>query len=238
MRKLPILIALLALGQLSFANDPDGGAAAPPSSPATSTAPVETATNGQVTIASRGLDVRQVLHDLFGQAQRNYVIESVPRTELFLSLAGLEFEEALQIVCQIAGLDVDLQNDIYYISKRPQAKPATPGGTVTPPRPRGKLPETVLQKRITTRFSKTDLRAIVADLAKQTGVRIEVSADVPKYLLNAFLVNTSLKFGLDLITKATNLEYKFTDNQSIVLQKIDPNKVTVVEAGAALKPAP
>jgi hypothetical protein len=247
MRKLPILLLLLACGQFAIAANPEPdappAAAAPQATPAQT---VDTTPEGQVTIASRGQDVRQVLHDLFDQAGRNYVIESVPRIELFLSLTGVEFEEALQIICQIASLEVDVQNGIYYVTRRPPQPrlsvnpgPAAAGpAAAAPARPRGRLPDTVLQRRVTSRFTRTDLRTVIADLARQTNVRIRVAEDVPRYLLNASLVNASLGYGLDLIAQAANLEYEFTDEQSIVLRRADPNRVSVVQVGATQRAAP
>lgn len=189
--------------------------------------------NGTITIASKGRDVRNVLHDIFLLAGKDFVIRRLPRTELFLALSGVEFEEALTIVCDVAGLEFEVQNGIYYVqevssAERPVGTPTEAKPPVSPPKPAGKLDPAVLDKRITTRFTKTDFRKIVAEIAKQTELKIEVAEDVPNYLMNAFLIDTSLKYGLDLLTGAANLQYVFTENKTI---RIQPKKddVAVVD---------
>lgn len=184
-----------------------------------------------VTVASKGHDVRAVLHDMFKQAGKSFVLEPNIRFGLFLSLEKVEFEEALRLVCRIASLEIDVQNGIYFINKPKTslqpASTAVKGAFET--KPKGRLPESVLNKRITTRSEKLDLRAIVSDLAKQTGITLEVDTDVPPYKLDAYLLNTSLKFGLETICAATKLQYRFTDNLSIQIFKPAPvNRVSVV----------
>ena len=185
-------------------------------------APVSTSDAGLVTIASRGKDVREVLHDLFTQAKKNYVLDGAPRSNLFLVLNGVDFEETLAIVCKSANLQFEKQNGIYFLS--PIAKPTAVQVVDPAPRPvpivekpKGRLPETVLTKRFTTKFTKTDFRKVVAEIAKQTNVRIEVDGDVPTRLVDAFLLDTSLKYGLDLLTSALGLEYRFSEQQSLVI---------------------
>lgn len=175
-----------------------------------------------VSISSKGSDVRTVLGDLFGQAKKNYVIEPFTYFALHLSLKDVEFDEALMIVCKLANLNVDLRNGIYYVTKaksKPIVEPAAnivPTQTVT--KPKGKLPTTVLNKIVTTRLAKVDLRALALELGKQAGLTIEIDKDVPAFKLDAFLIKTSLKFGLDEITKAAGLEYIFTENQTLLIR--------------------
>ena len=81
------------------------------------------------------------------------------------------------------------------------------------------LPTSVLSKKVTTRLQKKEIREVMGILAKQTGVAITVSEDVPPFRLDAFLINTSLKYALDEITKATKLKYRFTNDLSISVEK-------------------
>ncbi|HZH99419.1 MAG TPA: hypothetical protein VEX38_10650 [Fimbriimonadaceae bacterium] len=187
-----------------------------------------------VSISAKGEDVRSVLHDLFTQSKKSFVLQPSVRFVLYLSLKDIEFEEALQLVCTTASLKYEVQNGIYFVSNAPKAKPEAEKKEPTedpgqPAQPKGKLPESVLQKRLTTKFSKTDIRALFADVSKQTGVALEVAANVPAYKLDAFLNDTSLKFALDTVCKAAGLEYKFTENLSILISKPekDPNKVAI-----------
>lgn len=194
-----------------------------------------------VTIDAKGADVRSVIHDIFQQTGKNFVLKPGVRFVLYLSLDKVNFDEALAIVCKNANLQFEVQNDIYYISQAPikpvepktiETKPADQKNPAkaeivtkvaiqknTPTKPKKILPTTVLAKRVTTRFTKTDLREVMAAFSKQTGVPIEVSEDVPAYKLDAYLINTSLKYGLDRITEAAKLGYKFTDQGTLLISK-------------------
>lgn len=218
MKKIIALFALCALAFTAFADE----------------TPVKVDDNKLITVSSKGSDVRGVLHDLFTQSNKSYVLEPNTHFALYLNLKDIEFEEALQIVCKLANLDYDIQNGIFYVSKikaKPEPKQeseAKPQQPVQPAQPKGTLNVNVLNKLLTTRFQKTDIRAILADISKQTGVTLEIAPDVPSYKLDAFLINTSLKYALDTICEATKLSYKLTNNMSIRIEKAEP---TVAQNG-------
>lgn len=184
-----------------------------------STDDVMVAAGGMVTIASKGLDVRDVLFDLFSQAKKNFVLQPDIRHVLFLSLAGVEFDEALEVVLKSANLESELQNGIYFIAKKKAQTTAKPTGTPVAARPAGMVTELDFQKRLTTRLAMTDIREVFAEFTKQTGVMIEVHPSVPAYKIDAYLVNTSLKYSLDVITRAAGLTYSKTNNKSILIEK-------------------
>lgn len=190
---------------------------------------VTTESTGKVTISSRGQDVREVLHDLFKQARRDFVIEDAQRVNLFLALNDADFDEALAIVCNLGGLRYEIQNGICFIRRAPTKsvtadapKPADPSA-----RPKGTLPATALQKRVTTRLSKTALRDVLNEFARQTGIMIELDPSVPAYKLDAVLVDMSLQSALERVTKAANLGYRLTDRMSILVFPTDPNRVSI-----------
>jgi type II secretory pathway component GspD/PulD (secretin) len=202
-----------------------------------------------VSIKAKGDDVRSVLSDLFGQAKKNFVLAPGVRFVLYLGLDKVEFDEALEIVCQQANLRVEIQNGIYYITTRPAKKADAPvekkidtGSNTTensagakvelvqPTKPKGTLPAGVLQKKVSTKLAKADIRVLFAQLGKQTGLTIEVDPAVPAYKLDAYLINTSLKYALDQITGAAKLQYKLTDNMSILITKpVEQNRVAVID---------
>lgn len=191
-----------------------------------------------VSIKAKGTDVKTVLGDLFTQAHKNYVIQPDTFFALHLALANVDFDEALMIVSKLANLKIELQNGIYYVS-RIKPKPSVDTATTTtpkvtvPPKLTGTLPKTVLAKKLTTRFAKTDMRQIFAEISKQTGVPIDFDKSVPAYKLDAILKNTSLRYALDQITEATGLAYRFTDTMSILIYKPAPgdNQVRVAAPG-------
>jgi hypothetical protein len=209
---------------------------------------VTTSSSGKVSISSRGKDLREVLYDLFVQVKKNFVLESMPKTELFLNLNDVSFDDALSIVLKQGSFKADVRDSIFYISR--SSTVAVPSGTGSPTGPAplskseglpsttpidngdigpggtapvktqsdplsGKVTDAELRKRLTTRYALVDLRDLLADFSKQTGVIIEVDADVPTYKVKAFLIDTSLKFALDTVVKKAHLKYLRTDLHSI-----------------------
>lgn len=191
---------------------------------------------GMVTVTSRGNDVRTVVHDLFAQLGKNYILDPAVRLQpLYLSLKDVEFEEALFQICKLAELRFEVQNGIFYVNRSPKAappksEPKTAEQKIVPKaEPTGTLPATVWGKKVTTRFEKVDLREAMADLGKQTGLKIEVDAKVPRYKIDAYLINTSLKYALDQISTAANLRYRLTNRMTI---EIVPMVAAAVEPEA------
>lgn len=189
-----------------------------------------------ISVSSKGHDVRSVLHDMFKQVEKSFVLEPNIRFQLYLSLEKIEFEEALRLVCKMSELNIDVQNGIYFIHGKKTTKPPTAvkGAFEAKPAPKGKLPTTVLTKKLTTRLDKVDIRKLLANITQQTGVVFELGKDVPSYKLDAYLIQTSLKFALETICSAANLQYSFTDKMTIAISKApNPNRVNVVgDSGA------
>lgn len=211
--KITLLCALLAAGP-AFAQTT--GTVPPPSNEVQ-----VNAGSGLVSIASRGKDVRDVLFDLFDQTKKNFVLETGVRFYLYLNLKEVAFDEALAIVLRNAELEFEVQNGIYYINKAkpnpPVPKPEVKVIKPQPVTPLGKLTDADLQKRVTTKLAMTDIRAVFGEFSKQTGIKIEVSSNVPQYKLDAFLNATSLKYALDVITQAADLVYTRTDMKTILI---------------------
>lgn len=176
-----------------------------------------------VSITAKATDVRAILADLFAQAKQNYVLQQGIQAAFFLTLDKVEFEEALNIICSQAKLQYEVQNGIYFITK---AKPVVIAPVV--PVAKGTLDKSVLATRLTTKFTKTDIRVVFAEFSKQTEVKIEVDKAVPNFKLDTTLKHTTLRYALDKVTEATGLKYKFTENLSILIYKPDDgNKVAV-----------
>jgi len=191
---------------------------------------VSTSQDGLVTISAKGSDVRVVLHDLFTQSKKSFVLETEDKRSLYLSLAGVDFEEALEIICKTANLSYEVQNGIYFLNRaKPKAAPTKEHkAAVEKPKPDApKYSAEDLNRRVNTKLPKTDLRAVMQEFAKQTGVPITVDASVPGYKLDAFLVNTSLKYAMDQIARAARLQYR-VETGGIRIWKPDENRVTVL----------
>ncbi|HXH59923.1 MAG TPA: hypothetical protein VNI20_01045 [Fimbriimonadaceae bacterium] len=213
MRK-TLLTLLIAASAFAFAQDQ------------TTTPPIDsdvTTQQGMVTIASKGADVRNVLFDLFTQSKKNFVLEPNVHFVLYLSLAGVEFEEALNIVTNLADLEYEIDNGIYFIGKKKVGSTPQPKPEITkpkaPPAKRGKLTPAELNKHLTTRFSKTGITEVFKSFSDQTGIEIIIDPDVPLYKLDAYLIDTSLQYALDVIAKSANLKYTLTDDKQIRISK-------------------
>lgn len=189
-----------------------------------------------VTLASKGADVRNVLHDLFTQIQRDYVIENVARTELYLSLKDTDFDETLEVLCRLAKLEYEIQNGIYYfrhakaagrsttpVTQRPAESPSKqpsrpPASVIVPPAQTGALEKSVLTKPVTGSWKKANFRSLIADLGKQSGVTIEVSDKIPTLYLDLTLGKTSLGWTLNTLAARLKLRLVFTDRKSLRLE--------------------
>jgi type II secretory pathway component HofQ len=226
MKTLATLVACIALAVPAFAQE-------------TTASPLPT-----VSVSAKGTDVRSVLHDMFTQQKKSYVLDPGVRFALYLSLNDIDFDEALTIVCKTSGLKYELQNGIYFLSKgiakpappvvaKQEAKPIPKPAETKPveEKPRGIVPSATFQKRVTTRFSKVPIRDLFADISKQVGVEIEVDKSVPNYKLDAYLIDTSLKYAIDQINWGAGLAYKLTNNRSILIyvpKKEETSRVQVI----------
>ena len=69
---------------------------------------------------------------------------------------------------------------------------------------------------------------MMQDLGRQASVHIDLSTEVPNYKIDAVLVNTSLKYALDMVCKAARLKYELTENQTIRVENLENNRVSLV----------
>jgi len=173
--------------------------------------------SGLVKISSKGTDVRGVLYDLFSQCKKSFVLAPNTRAVLFLSLTDVPFDEALEIICHTAGLKYEVSNAIFYISLNKKEELVKPKPEVAP-KPLGRITEKEIMSKVTTRFTLTDIRQVFGELQSQTGIVIEVDKKVPAYKIDAFLVATSLKYSLDVVTRAAGLVWTRTDNHTLLIQ--------------------
>lgn len=179
-----------------------------------------------ISVTARGTDVRSLVADIFSQAKLNYVLEPGITFVLFLNLDKVEFDEALNIVCTQAQLHFQVQNGIYFISKKP-----TVAADIPKPIPHGTLGQYALERRVTTKLVKTDIRQVFAEFERQTTSKIEVDPSVPNFKLDASLKHTTLRYALDKVTNATGLRYALTDHLTIRIYKPDDGNKIAVSSG-------
>ena len=218
-------LLLVALAVTALADTPTGTAL-----PMTTGAIPQTdsAVKAKVTVLAKGDDVRIVLTNLFAQAKKQFVLAPNIRFVLYLSLENMEFDRALTIICAQAGLEAVREDDVYFV--RPREKSVAQKPIVKPMevrKPLGPIPVASLKHRISARYAKTDLKTVMGDLGRQANVKIDVSGEVPNYKIDAVLVNTSLRYALDMVCKAARLKYELTENQSIKVANLEDNRVSV-----------
>jgi hypothetical protein len=56
-------------------------------------------------------------------------------------------------------------------------------------------------------------------MKEQTGIDIIVDSDVPAYRIDAFLIDTSLQYAMDVIARSAGLTYTLTDDKQIRVSK-------------------
>lgn len=181
--------------------------------------------NGNVNISSKGRDVRQVVHDLFVQVGKNYVLDQNATSELYLNLSNVDFDEALEIICHNAGLKYQLRNGIFYIGKELKRPPAKP--TVTK-EPEGKPVHTetvsrapIMSRPVSGSFRKKELRQILSDLGRQAGVLIVVAEDIPKRYIDVTFGKTSLGYALSVIAGPLKLRVETRPDGSLYVASRD-----------------
>jgi hypothetical protein len=158
-----------------------------------------------VSVQARGTDVRDVLADLFTQAKCEFVLSDGIEKKIYLSVRDVPFTKALQMVCESAGLQFSLRDQIYLI----QPAMRIPNSGLRTPDPTASEQE-VLKRKVNLNFHQASIEAITADLRKQSGVPIELEKGVPNYRINAKLWGTTLETALDAICKGTGLQYQWT----------------------------
>lgn len=209
LKKLALALAL-SLPLAAFAQTSESGSAS-------------VATLPTVSINAKGKDIREVLHEIFTQSKKNFVLDKGVDYKLYLNLENIDFDQALQIICKAAGLKIELQDGIYFVSKGVAVRAVLTAGSepqvIVPAKPKGQLPASALMHKVTTRLEKADMKTVFATFRQQTGVNIEMEAGIPNYKLDASLVNTTLKFALERVTEAAGLKYKLTDNYSVLIYK-------------------
>lgn len=187
---------------------------------------VTTVTNDlKVTVASRGSDIRYVLFDIFSQAKKSFLVEESGVANLFLNLHNVPFEQAIDMICDTSALAFEIRDGVYVFSKVKKASAPTISnvpaakGTVTPKA----IDSETLGRKVTIRMEQAGIRQVFAELAKQSGVEIVVGIEVKNFKVNAFLVDTTLKFALTSLTQSAKLAYTFTERGTIQIN--DPELV-------------
>ena len=189
-----------------------------------------------VSVDANGTDVRTVLHKIFTQTGKNFVVETGTYYSLYLNLSNVTFDSALETICKTAGLDYEIQDNVYHFSRPKTAKPQLSAAPIKISEPVAirTLSAAVLNKKVNTRFSLVDIRKAMQEISAQTGVPIEVAPEVKTLRVNAYLLNTSLRFALNSITQAGGLTYAFTNHGTILISTPGAKSVSTETSSQAI----
>jgi hypothetical protein len=175
-----------------------------------------------VRVKAKGDDLRVVLASIFEQTGQQYVVQTSARQGLYLSLDGVTLEYAMEAIAEVADLEFEKKAGVWYVrTKNPvvhtqaQGFATTPVTTIAKP----KIDPLILEKKVSTKLTKTSIKDVFAAFAKQTGTTITLDKNVPLYKIDAFMYNTSLKFALERICKAAGLKYELLPGKTVRISK-------------------
>jgi type II secretory pathway component GspD/PulD (secretin) len=186
---------------------------------------VALAQNMTVRVKAKGDDLRVVLASIFEQTGQQYVVQTSARQGLYLSLDGVTLEYALEVIAEVADLEFEKKAGVWYVkAKKPvihtQAQPFSPTAPITSPTATvSKIDPLILDKKVSTKLTKTSIKDVFAAFGKQTGTTIVIDRAVPMYKIDAFMYNTSLKFALERICKAAGLKYELAPGKTVRIRK-------------------
>ncbi len=163
-------------------------------------------------------DVREVLDDLFQKAGKQYVIEPGVQGTVSLRIATNSFDEALNRVLQSAGLVCQVERsqapqgrlvETYVVRARPEMQAIAPLMM--------QAPVDVLSRPVNL-VASTRLRNVLTMLSQQTGVPIVAAREVPDLeVTRLVLSNVTLGYALNVIAQATQTQYQFQPDGSVLL---------------------
>ena len=188
-----------------------------------------------VSTASRGKDVRDVLHQIFRQTKNNYILNGVSRTELYLVLENLPFDEALAMICRTASLTYELENGIYTISpaRKFEALPAKKtaadeaNNTKTPASENGQPNKVVAPASITKLLPPPQgggVPTVNVPPAKPTITQVTPAASIPAGKLSA-----------SVLKRTVTGKFNKTDLREIIAQLGSQAKVKIEVDGSVPK---
>lgn len=151
-----------------------------------------------ITLEVRGKDAREVFAELFAQAKVDFVLQVDIERPVYLTLRETPLPRALQLLCEATNTRYSVRDGVYYIAPIAGAPPPPPRVPITPERTR------------TVRLvgSGLTLRAIAAEIGKQTGVKVTVAPDAPDLRYNLNLSSVSLEAALDAVCEGTGLRWQ------------------------------
>lgn len=188
-----------------------------------------------VSIQARGIDVKEVLADLFAQAKLQFMLNSGIEKRIYLSVREVPFTRALQMVCDSANLQYSLQDQVYVIQAAGSAPNPVGAMHELPRNTKPANEQDALRRRVNLNFNQTVIKAIVSSLSRQSGMPIELDAGIPNYRMSAKLPGTTLEVALNAICTGTGLKYTWTGEGFKITRTVS---AAAVSPGRVITPVP
>ncbi|MGQ9657869.1 MAG: hypothetical protein ACUVV1_08195 [Fimbriimonadales bacterium] len=177
-----------------------------------------------ITLEARGKDAREVFAELFAQAKVDFVLQVDIERPVYLTLRETPMLRALQLLCEATNTRYSVRDGVYYIAPITGAPPHPPV-QITPARPR------------TVRLvgNGLTLRAIAAEIGKQTGVKVTVAPDAPDLRFNLNLPSVSVEAALDAVCEGTGLRWQ-KEGEAYTIAPVSPPQARPAPAATAQTP--
>ncbi len=146
-----------------------------------------------ITLEARGRPAGEVFAELFAQAKLDFVLNVAITRPVYLNLREVPFMRALQLLCEATQTRYSVREGVYYIEPKSVASPSAPPVSVIP---KVRLVGTALT-----------VRAVASEIAKQSGLKIEVAPEVPDLRLNLNLPSVEVETALDALCGGTGLKW-------------------------------
>ncbi len=146
-----------------------------------------------ITLEARGKSAGEVFAELFAQAKQSYVLNIGVTRPVYLSLQKIPFTRALQLLCEATQSRFSVRDGVYYIEpSRPPAQ-SPPSVSVIP--------------KVRLVGTGLTVRAVASEIAKQSGLKVEVAPDVPDLRVNLNLPAVEVETALDALCSGTGLKW-------------------------------
>lgn len=146
-----------------------------------------------ITLEARGRPAGEVFAELFAQAKLDFVLNVAVTRPIYLSLREVPFMRALQLLCEASQTRFSVRDGVYYIEPKSAAAPPPPPVSVIP--------------KVRLVGTGLTVRSVASEIAKQSGLKIEVAPEVPDLRLNLNLPSVEVETALDALCTGTGLKW-------------------------------
>jgi type II secretory pathway component GspD/PulD (secretin) len=189
-----------------------------------------------VKIKSKGDDVRTVIETIFEQTGKQYVLESNLHQSLYMSLDGVPFLTAIEIISNVTDMEFAEKQGIWFIHKKPVTSghtfAPTPSATkdVSTTKPtviasplKSNAPAKTVSKKVTIP-KRPAPKLTTPNVVTTSKVLTPVSVDTPIILATKAIPVTTVTTGTT-VTKTPKSKVDLTGRLTVQLKRMDIQEV-------------